>query len=56
MILLAESVVFSHVAQWSKRLRGMQAVRVPASIEPSFFSVVFVCLIFAFFFSWYVFP
>ena len=39
-----------------ERLRGLQAVRVQASIEPNFFSVVFVCLIFAFFFSWYVFP
>ena len=56
IILLAESVVFSYVAKWSERLRGVQAVRVQASIEPNFFSVVFVCLIFAFFFSWYVFP
>ena len=56
IILLAESVVFSYVAQWSERLRGVQAVRVQDSIERFFFSVVFVCLIFAFFFSWYVFP
>ena len=56
IILLAESAVFSYVAKWSERLRGVQAVRVQASIEPNFFSVVFVCLIFAFFFSWYVFP
>ena len=51
IILLAESVVFSYVAKWSEKLRGVQAVRVQASIEPNFFPVVFVCLIFAFFFS-----
>ena len=55
IILLAESVVF-FLRGSVERLRGLQAVRVQASIEPNFFSVVFVCLIFAFFFSWYVFP
>ena len=42
-------VGFSYVAQRSERLRGVQAVRLQASVEPNYFSVVFVCLIFAFF-------
>ena len=49
IILLAESVVFSYVAKWSERLRGVQAVRVQASIEPNFFFGCFCLFAFCFF-------
>ena len=54
--IFARFSVFSAVAQWSERLLGMEVVRVQASTKPNFFLVVFVCLFFAFFISWYVFP
>ena len=51
IILLAESVVFSYVAQWSERLRGVQAVRVQASVEPNFFFRLFLFVWFLLFSS-----
>ena len=43
--LLAESVVFSYVAQWCERLHGVQAVRVQVSIQPIFRLFLFVCFL-----------
>ena len=50
-IIFFMSIVFSSVAQWFGRLRDKQAVRVPASTEPSFFHVVVVPFLAFFFLS-----